>query len=527
MLRTLLKMRFASLFSSMFAGKNKRRSVPLIVLFSVLFLWAIAAFFVFFLGGLLAIGLPLFERSAEHVYFGVGLLAALVLMLASSVVYTKNQLYVAGDNELLLAMPIPPRLILASRLILLLALNYLLEAVVALPMLLVWLLVGSVTVGGLLSLLLILLLLPAAALALTSLLAWLLARIAARIRKKSLASLLFSLLFLGVYFAFVFGLEGMLESLSTDITPLCRFVDAVPPLAALGRAAAGSPLDLVPVSLILILFTLAVFAWLSRTYLRTVLENRGAKRIAYRERKTAARSPLLALTGRELRHLASSSGYMMNVGLGLIFALAVPLFLLIEGSLVGKLAALGDPVGDLLTPIALTVTNVTLSMAYFSAVTVSLEGPSLWIVRSSPVPTRTVLASKVLYHLVLTVPTVTVTGILYAVLLRAGILEALMLILASYAFALFSALFGLAMNLLFPKLEWKNELVPVKQGASVLLAMLGCPLAGSVFGGIAVVFSLLLPTAVALLLSTLIMLAASLGLAAFVFKGGVRMFESL
>ena len=142
-------------------------------------------------------------------------------------------------------------------------------------------------------------------------------------------------------------------------------------------------------------------------------------------------------------------------------------------------------------------------------------------------PTRTVLASKVLYHLVLTVPTVTVTGILYAVLLRAGILEALMLILASYAFALFSALFGLAMNLLFPKLEWKNELVPVKQGASVLLAMLGCPLAGSVFGGIAVVFSLLLPTAVALLLSTLIMLAASLGLAAFVFKGGVRMFESL
>lgn len=527
MLRTLLKMRFRSLIASLLAGSKKRRTIPLMIVFSLLLLFVAFSFLSLFFSVFLLVGLPLFERGADATFLALGLLVSLFVMLVSSVVYTKNQLYVAGDNELLLAMPIPPRLILTTRLILLLAVNYLLSALVALPMLLVWLLFGRVTVGALLSLLLVLLLLPVAALALTSLLAWLLARIAARIRSRSLLVTFFALLALGAYFVFIFAFDGILEGLSEDVTPLVEFVAAVPPLATLGRAAMGSPLELLLFVLIALAFSAAVFFWLSRTYLKTVLENRGGRRIAYRERKTAAKSPLLALTGRELRHLVSSPTYMLNVAPGLIFTLAVPLFFLIEGGLVSALTSLGEPIARLLPPAALLITAATVSMSYFSAVTVSLEGRTLWILRSSPVPTATALASKVLFHLVPTAPVVLVASLLYAVALGTDPVSALMLIIASLAFCLFSALFGLTVNLLLPKLDWKNEAVPIKQGGASAIAMFGGTLAGSIFGGIAVAFSLLLPAAVALLLSTLVMLAASFGLAAFIFKGGVKMFEQL
>ena len=124
-------------------------------------------------------------------------------------------------------------------------------------------------------------------------------------------------------------------------------------------------------------------------------------------------------------------------------------------------------------------------------------------------------------------PTVIVSSVLYAFALGLSPASALMLPLATLSFCLFTGLFGLAANLLLPKLDWKNEIVPIKQGGASLVAMLGGMLASGVFGGIAALLALLLPAAVALLFSTVLMLTVSAGIAAFVFKNGVAIFESL
>ena len=125
MLLTLLKMRFASLLSSLFAGNKKHRTIPLMIVFGVLLLFVLGSLFVSFFSIFFLLGAPMLERGADAAYFALGLFLSLLVMLFASVVYTKNQLYAAEDNELLLAMPIPPRLILTTRLILLLAVNYL------------------------------------------------------------------------------------------------------------------------------------------------------------------------------------------------------------------------------------------------------------------------------------------------------------------------------------------------------------------------------------------------------------------
>ena len=527
MLLTLLRMRLSSLFSTMFAGKKKTRGTVLTVLAALLFLFAIA-YFAVILGALFFImGAPLFEAGAAHAYFGLGALAMLVLMLAGSVIYTKSQLFAANDNELLLSMPIPPHLILLSRILVLLLLNFILEGLIALPLLLVWLLIGTPTVAGIFSLLLVLLILPPFALTLSTGLAYLITRIGRRIRKKNIVVLLLSLLLMLGYFLFVSVLDGMLESLEADITPLISFVDAVLPIAAIGRAMLGSPVELLLTVLPLLLIILLAFRYFSRSYLKTALDTRGERHAVYRARTVRARSPLRALTVRELTHLTSSPGYMMNTGTGLIMMLIPPVLLLINREPIGALAAELPMLGACLPALAASVNMAISSMIYFSAVTVSLEGRALWIVRSSPIPTRTVLLSKLLFHLVLTAPVATVSSVLYAIALRASIPEAILILLVSLAFLLASAVLGLLFNLFFPKLEWKNEMIPIKQGISGLLSMLGGIAVSAVVGGIAALLSLVLSASLALLAALLLLAAVSAGLLALLLHTGARRFEAL
>ncbi len=528
MFLTLLRLRLSALFASLFTGEKKRRSIPMLILVGILFLYLAAGLIAFTFFLFYVIGGALLSAGAEEVYFGIGGALILVIMLLGSIVCTKNQLYVASDNELLLSMPIPPSTILLCRLSALLIIDYLLEALVALPLLVVWLILGSVTLPSLLALLFSLLLLPPIALAVSSLLGYLLARISARIRKKQLVVLLFSLLFLAVYFPLVSGMEAFLDTLAADVTPLIDFVRAVPPLLCLGYAMKGSLLHLLLFFLPAILFTLLVFRVLARTYLTVVLENRGERRVAYRSKKQKVSSPLLALLRREVLHLLSSAGYMLNTGLGLLFLIAIPAFILIEGNLLPALETELGAVLFRLLPSALTAASLfALSTVTFASVTVSLEGASLWVVRTSPVPTRKILLSKLLFPLVPSAPFLLAAGILNAVVARASFPEALAMLLLTASFLLFSSALGLLSNLLFPKLVFQNEMVAIKQSLSPLLSMLASALSALLFGGAGLALSLLLPTAIALLLVALLCLAATAALLVLLSGFGVRRFEAL
>ena len=147
--------------------------------------------------------------------------------------------------------------------------------------------------------LLVFLVLPFLAQSISALLAYLIARIAARIRRKSLLTTLLSLLFLAAYFLSTFGIEEFLENLFGDVTPLIRFVNSFLPFAALGNAMTGKALPLVALILLTAGITAATLLWLSHSFIRTALENRGALTAKYRDRDVRRKSPLYALTIRE------------------------------------------------------------------------------------------------------------------------------------------------------------------------------------------------------------------------------------
>ena len=107
-----------------------------------------------------------------------------------------------------------------------------------------------------------------------------------------------------------------------------------------------------------------------------------------------------------------------------------------------------------------------------TAPSVSLEGKTLWVLQTSPAPTEQVLWAKTALHLLINGVPSLLFIVIACIALQIPLTTSILLVTATVLTALFTGLAGLLCNLLLPKLEWANEAVAVKQGMSVMLALL-------------------------------------------------------
>ncbi|HBD86238.1 MAG TPA: hypothetical protein DC001_02285, partial [Clostridiales bacterium] len=96
-------------------------------------LYVIGCFFFMFGGMFSALCRPLVSFGLGWLYFALAAIMSVTLCFIGSVFTAQQQLFSARDNDLLLAMPIPPAYILGSRMIMLLVLNFLMGLLVIAP----------------------------------------------------------------------------------------------------------------------------------------------------------------------------------------------------------------------------------------------------------------------------------------------------------------------------------------------------------------------------------------------------------
>ena len=216
MLKVLLKKQLAEVFKSYFydAKKNKMRSKA-----------AIAAWFVFFflimvgmLGGMftflsLTLCDGLTQAGMGWLYFLLMSGVAVFLGAFGSVFNTFSSLYLAKDNDLLLAMPIPVRTIMTARLMNVYLMGTMYVSVVLLPALIVYWVVCGVTVSRVICGLLLFLIISAIVLLLSCVLGWAVAKISVRLKNKSYVTVLLSLVFIGAYYFFYFRASDMIRDI--------------------------------------------------------------------------------------------------------------------------------------------------------------------------------------------------------------------------------------------------------------------------------------------------------------------------
>ena len=171
---------------------------------------------------------------------------------------------------------------------------------------------------------LIVLALPLFALAVSCLFAWLISLLTSRMRNTTVITMVLSVVFLLAYFVFCFRMNTYVTQLAANGQAIAGALGAALPLVWLGRAAAEGNLACLGLTLLWTILPFALaYALLARSFIRIVTTNRGQIRVRYEKKAMRASSQDAALYRRELARLTSSSGYMLNAGLGLVFELAL------------------------------------------------------------------------------------------------------------------------------------------------------------------------------------------------------------
>lgn len=531
MIKTLIGIRLRSLFCSLGQRSKKGESAAssgrmaaMLVLYGVLILLFA------FLSLTLAVSMApiMIATGLDALYFAIYMLATFTLVFFFSIFETKSELFECKDNALLLSMPIPPHAIVASRVITVLLYNYVESAVVFFPAVAVYLVFGGTPLAAL-GAALVFLLLPLLATALASAVGYLVARISGRLKNNSFVTLLLSLAFLAIYF---FGYSFLTDGLDTFLEQIASggFAESAPFLVFLGGAALLSPLPLLVFLAVTLGGSALTYFLISRYYFRLITGSAHAARTKYRERAARQGSAYTAIVKKELYRYISSSTYMLNSGIALIFQLGIAVYALFGiSSLRTMLAELipAAAVSDLLSVGATLVLTFFSLCTFISGCTLSLEGSAFPLFRTLPISARTVLLAKATPHVLITLPFSLLSALLLAIAVEAPWYYCIFLFLMPTAANLFCALFGMVMNVAFPKFDYATEAQVIKQSTAMFICTFGQMLFAILLTALTVVLALASLGVLACGLVTLLLLLLSLCMYLVLIGPSARRYETL
>ena len=424
---------------------------------------------------LLAVGIcaPMAAAGVGWLYYLVMGLIAVLLGAFGSVFSTYSSLYLSKDNDLLLSMPIPVRYVMASRLLGVYLLGLMYSGVATVPAVIVYWIVAPVTAGTVVGGVLTVLLVSVIVMVLSCLLGWVVARISLKLKNKSFITVILSLAFLAAYYFVYYKAQGLITLLAENAAVYgAKIRGSAYLLYLFGSVGAGDWLAMLIVTLTqaaLLALTLWVIA---RSFLKIATATGSVKKVRFEHKAVRAQSVQRALRRKELRRFTASPNYMLNCGLGIVTLPVAGIALLIKGRALAQL--LDDVFGagaDIVPVLLCAAVCLLASMNDMAAPSVSLEGRQLWLAQSLPVTPWQVLRAKLEMQLLLTGVPVLFCALCAVIVLPGGAAEMALAVIAALLYTLLSALAALALGLKMPNLTWTNEITPIKQGGSVMLAL--------------------------------------------------------
>lgn len=479
MLGTLIKKQLFETYRTFFYDQKKGRarskasSAVSITVFAILMVGILGGLF-----SVLSFNLSLLGTVGFgwFYYFILGIIG-IFLGVFGSVFNTASALYNAKDNDLLLSMPIPVSYIMVSRLFAVFITGALYSGIVVIPAAAVFLITNGVTFAKLAGGILFVLLVFLAVFLLSCVLGYVVAAISSRLKNKSVITVLISLAFFAVYYFVYFKASELIGDI---IENAALYGDAVKgafyPAYLFGSCGMGDPLSLL-VFFGVVLAALAVTCYLiARSFLKIVTKSDSVT-VTTKKRRALMKSKgvFASLVGREISRFLSSANYMLNCGIGAVLAVLAAAFLLIKGG--GLTAALDGIEGFSLEKgafavVLLAVGAMLVSTCYVAAPSVSLEGRSLWVIRSLPVDTKTVLLAKLVPQLALSSVAIEAFVICGCIALGVGLWTSVLTALAALSYCALYGAFALTLGIEKADLMWTSEIYPVKQGMAVTVSLI-------------------------------------------------------
>ena len=220
------------------------------------------------------------------------------------------------------------------------------------------------------------------------------------------------------------------------------------------------------------------------------------KKISLREQQkmVKGRSVLSAYMGKEWKMLVRTPVYFLNCALmpliwPVFFLIPIGISLFSNGIGLEELGSLTEFLPEMMETlkepsavgiVLLVIFGLTAfigSMGFVSGTAISREGQGFVFMKYIPVPYRTQLLAKLSVGVILSMISTTGYALVVLIIMTAfgfPVLAALLALLMSLCINGMVNLIDLGMDLVFPKLNWENEQMAVKQNMNTMLEMLLC-----------------------------------------------------
>ncbi|WP_409346523.1 putative ABC transporter permease subunit [Paenibacillus sp. MBLB4367] len=459
----------------------------------------------------------------EGSLLGLGLAVSSVVIFVFGIFYVINVYYFSQDVEHLLPLPVKPSQILAAKFSVTLVYQYVTELFLVGPLLIAFGIKSGAGPMFYLYGIVVFAALPVIPLVIASIIAMIVMRFTNvakhKDRYRMIGGAVAVIIGLGANMLFqrytraslnqqelqdllLSGNNSFMDT-AVQMFPTVKFAATALMNELAWKGLAGLVLFVALSALVIVLFML-LGEWL---YFRGVMgmSESGSKRKALSssefEKQTKQSSALKAYLVKEMRILLRTPAYFINcVLMCFLWPLLLLLPVLAQSGGTSALSSLADFIGKSDTTGVVLCVGIALFLFVAGAnntapTAISREGSSMFVNKYLPVPYGTMIMAKALSGLLLCCVTMVLLLAAGAVLLHLPPLLVVLLAVAGIPGMLLVTLFGLLIDINFPKLHWDNEQKAVKQNINVLFSTLFSVAIAAVVVFLGFYFKLSLPIA--------------------------------
>lgn len=447
----------------------------------------VSAFAILFLGFLLFASLSGFYSfalgSSLNLYGeldklpGILMAATSMITLVTSVYKVKGTIFSFKDYDIVMSLPVPTNAVVASRVLLLYIINIFFTIAIMVPGFIVYGILAKPEVLFYVLSLISLIFIPLIPIIIASIIGVILAFISSRFKYSNAINVILMILFFtGIFFgSFLLQSEQQIAELGKVFE---KQMNRMYPLASFYLKGILS-FDIASYFLFIIISLIAFFLFcilvskIFKSLNSGVMAKRQSSNFSMKEQQQ--KSVLYTLYIKELKRYLGCSIYIMNTAFGIIILLIGSIVLLfVEPKQVTMIKQVPEVLSMIqnMLPFMIAFMVATVST---TASSISLEGKNLWIIKSAPIRINQWFLSKMMVNFTVTIPSIIISGLASSIIFKLDFLHTILSIILPIGYTYLSAVLGLVINLKFPKFDWENETMVVKQSLSAMLGSL-CPM---------------------------------------------------
>lgn len=425
---------------------------------------------------------PLREVNMTYVMLELFSISVSIFALLECIYKSQGILFEAKDNDLLFSMPLQKKTIISARLIKLLTFEYIFDFIFFVPAIIVYAQLEQTSWQYWVTSFVMLMVLPVFPTVIGSAIGYLIKIFSNKFKKRKIIQTITTLCSTLVVMYFAFNLQNILLNLANNANSIDKVLSKFyyPIKLYISLVNAFNIKDLAILILINIVISIAFIAIFSISYFKVISKSSEISKKTKYKLKKKINSQLTALIMKDFKRFLASPVYIVNAGFGLIILFIVSICVCVNFEGTVNLVCSNFAQQNLsidfeyiikLIPMGfLVMIAFVIPLSMVSSAAISIEGKSLEFTKTLPVSGKKILLAKVLMSdLIIIIPTI-ICAVMLAIRFNFDIINAVQIIIACIVLANFTSILGLIINLIFPKMDAKNDTEVVKQSVSTLVA---------------------------------------------------------